>query len=182
MTAAGEASTARDGGGRTPVEPSARLSLTDPHVLAHVLGAGKTLDEGELVALLTGRFDVLGFMLRRVPALELEWGLSADETMRLTGAPSAEAFTEWMRVARELQPHTIEPGAQYTLFARLATLHAISRGLTTRFGSPDATTRWLRNPNPAPPFSGHAPLELMLRSGLSAIECVRVHVDELQTE
>lgn len=97
------------------------------------------------------------------------WGLNVDERARLLGGISSATYHNWRsRNALTLNHDQLE---------RLSLILGIWKGLRLIFANIDDGIRWLKANNTDMPFSGHSPIDTMLRGSIDDLYGVRRYLD-----
>lgn len=104
------------------------------------------------------RARVSGPGLRTLLNVAHVWELDFAEIRMLLGLPTAAEFQVWYDAARANQPLVLES----EVLMRISAVLGIYRSLHLLEGTDDEGLKWLRSVNREIPFSGKAPLELML--------------------
>ncbi len=104
------------------------------------------------------RARVSGPGLRTLLNVARVWELDVSEIRVLLGLPTAADFQVWSDAARADQPLILEAD----VLLRISAVLGIYRSLRLLEGTDDEGLKWLRSVNREIPFSGKAPLELML--------------------
>ena len=112
--------------------------------------------------------------LRAFQRIATAWRLTVDDQLNLLGMPPRSTFYSWMKNpdSANLSRDTLE---------RLSNLLGIYKGLQILLPAPDAADAWVRNPNTAPLFGGHAPLAHMLAGNVSDLNAVRRYLDAVRS-
>ena len=112
--------------------------------------------------------------LRAFQRIATAWRLTVDDQLNLLGMPPRSTFYSWMKNpdSANLSRDTLE---------RLSNLLGIYKGLQILLPEPDAADAWVRNPNTAPLFGGHAPLAHMLAGNVSDLNAVRRYLDAVRS-
>lgn len=114
------------------------------------------------------------FTKAAVPALARlaqAWGLTDAQLADLLGGVSVSTVRRWKRTPPDDLGFDGLTRASY-LFGIYQALHVILDEVNA-----DA---WVRMPNGAPLFSGQAPVDVMTRGGILAMDRVRLHLDAVR--
>ena len=97
------------------------------------------------------------------------WRLRPAQRQALLGIPRSTHF-KYVRdpASARLSPDTLE---------RISYILGIYKALQILLPRPDAADAWVRHPNAAPRFNGHAPLDLMLAGKVADLYLVRRYLD-----
>jgi hypothetical protein len=106
--------------------------------------------------------------VRGMDRLSDAWGLTVPQICTLLGDVSASTWHAWMRTP----PKTLGVDR----LTRTSYLLGIYAALHVLYPGPLAD-QWVHLPNTNPLFNGAAPLEVMLRGGIPALERVRALLD-----
>lgn len=104
------------------------------------------------------RARVSGPGLRTLLNVARAWELDVAEIRMLLGLPSAAEFQVWSDAACASQPLILETD----VLLRISAVLGIYKSLRLLEGTDDEGFKWLRSVNREIPFSGKAPMELML--------------------
>lgn len=112
--------------------------------------------------------------LRAFQRIATAWRLTVDDQLNLLGMPLRSTFYGWMKNpdSANLSRDTLE---------RLSNLLGIYKGLQILLPEPDAADAWVRNPNTAPLFGGHAPLAHLLAGNVGDVNAVRRYLDAVRS-
>jgi hypothetical protein len=116
-----------------------------------------------------GRRALGGPALRAFFRIAELWGLSADEQMRLLGAPARSTYFRWKKHGSDQLPRDTLERISYVL--------GIYKALQVLLPDAAAADGWVRRPNDAPQFGGRTALERMLSGNVADLYLVRQYLD-----
>ena len=99
-----------------------------------------------------------------------DWGLDADQAMRLLGLNSRSTYFKWKKdpASARLSPDTLE---------RLSYIFGIYKDLQILLPKPESADGWIHRPNKAAPFGGQPALQRMLAGHVADLYVVRQYLD-----
>jgi hypothetical protein len=104
------------------------------------------------------RARVSGAAMRTFLNIARVWELDFAAVRTLLGVPAATEFQIWYDAARAEEPLTLETD----VLLRISAVLGIYQSLRVLYGSERDGLNWLRGVKRGGPFSGKAPIELML--------------------
>jgi hypothetical protein len=114
-----------------------------------------------------------GAALRTFAAIADLWGLNEERRRLILGYPSRSTYHNWMKLAREQHPVTLDVDA----LTRLSAVLGIHQALGVLFGSDAEGLAWLEDPHDAPLFGGQPPMALVTSGTLDGLMLVRRFLD-----
>jgi hypothetical protein len=117
--------------------------------------------------------DLSAAGLRAFFKIAHDWSLNTDEQIVLLGEPGRSTFFKWKQEPQSarLNRDTLE---------RLSLILGIYKALQILLPRPEAADTWIKRPNSAPPFNGHAAIERMLAGNVSDLVAVRQYLDAMR--
>tara|TARA_R110000868_G_C10964052_1_gene768847 strand:+ start:4296 stop:4823 length:528 start_codon:yes stop_codon:yes gene_type:complete len=102
-----------------------------------------------------------------------QWGLSEQQKMAVLGSPARSTYHKWAKDAAEGNNLTLP----FDTLVRISAVLGVHKALKIVFLTPEEGIDWLKQPNLAPVFAGHAPLDMITSGFQDRILTVRRHLD-----
>ena len=134
-------------------------------------GSDDIVDFGRFTA--PNRRRLSGPALRTFLNIAELWGLNEEQRRLVLGYPSRSTYHHWAKLARELQPFTLDLDA----LLRISAVFGIHQALGVLFADEAAGVRWLKGPHLAPLFGGQPPLALVTSGTQDGLMAVRRFLD-----
>ena len=142
-----------------------------PIVPAEPAGAGNGLDAAWRAPETRRRLS--GPALRTFLAIADLWSLSEEQRRLVLGYPPRSTFHNWMKLARTLEPVTLD----IDVLLRLSALFGIHQALGVLYATPAEQRAWLTSPHQAPAFGGQSPIALVTSGTQDGLLLVRRFLD-----
>lgn len=144
---------------------------TTPIAPAEPLATGAGLDAAWRAPETRRRLS--GPALRTFLAIADLWSLSEEQRRLVLGYPPRSTFHNWMKLARTLQPVTLD----IDVLLRLSALFGIHQALGVLYASPAEQRAWLMGPHHAQVFGGQPPIALVTSGTQDGLLLVRRFLD-----
>ena len=95
-----------------------------------------------------------------------EWGLTAEQQIRLLGSPARSTFFKWKKERGAVSGDVLE---------RISHIVSLYKALSILFPEPARASAWLRRPNRY--FEDRSALDIMMDGNVTDIYRVRAYVD-----